>query len=236
MSQYFPLIQDATSLTLDIENDWASLNYKILDPDIWPRHQDAMYSLGIYAKLIKSAMPEEWDHVELSVEIEAGDVKADLSSILGTNVLFGRPANSLRFPVSWLDKELSLAKPATATLLQNLSRQLVRKRRATPITLRTREMIFSGLGSGRVGQEYVAPQPSMTSRNLRRKLFAEGQSYQVLLDDCRMHSAAHELKSNRKLSLSELALKLGYSEHSTFSRAFVRWAGTAPQNYRREVL
>ncbi|MEP1229317.1 MAG: AraC family transcriptional regulator ligand-binding domain-containing protein, partial [Litorimonas sp.] len=49
LTEYFPLIQDGSALTLDVNPEWSSLSYKILDPDIWPRHNDALYSLGIYS-------------------------------------------------------------------------------------------------------------------------------------------------------------------------------------------
>ena len=60
MCQYFPLLQDASCLRLDVNEDWSMLSYKILDPTIWPRHEDAMYTLGIYSALIRAAAPEAW--------------------------------------------------------------------------------------------------------------------------------------------------------------------------------
>ncbi|RME62351.1 MAG: hypothetical protein D6782_12380, partial [Alphaproteobacteria bacterium] len=70
LSDFYPLVQDATSLKLEIEEDWASLNYRILDPEIWPRHEDAIYSLGIYARLIKAAAPEAWNQIDITVEAD----------------------------------------------------------------------------------------------------------------------------------------------------------------------
>ena len=57
----------------------------------------------------------------------------------------------------------------------------------------------------------------------------------LTLDECRMQYAALEFRKRKKQSLAEMALKLGYSEHSTFSRAFQRWSGMAPHEYRRAV-
>ena len=107
--------------------------------------------------------------------------------------------------------------------------------RLTPITERTRQMIFNEMNEGRVNQEHIARELGISSRTLRRRLSEENQSFQGLLDECRMQFAALEFRTRRKLSLSDMALKLGYSEHSTFSRAFARWAGMAPQEYRRSV-
>lgn len=231
--QFFPLIQDATMLSLETEGDWVYLNYRILDPDIWPRHQDAMYSLSIYANLIRMAVADDWDMIDIMVEAETHEVRADLSSIVGTEVNYGGPANGLRFPVRWLDCDLALTHPAKPDLIQLLNRQLVEKRRLQSATQRVSDQIFKQLNGAKVGQGHIANELGMTTRTLRRKLAAEGQSFQQLLDECRMRSAICELRARKEISLSQLALKLGYSEHSTFSRAFVRWAGMAPQDYRK---
>jgi AraC-like DNA-binding protein len=96
-------------------------------------------------------------------------------------------------------------------------------------------MIFREMNDGSVNQEHIARELGISSRTLRRRLAEEGQSFQGLLDRCRMEFAALEFRIRRKLSLSDMALRLGYSEHSTFSRAFARWSGMAPQEYRRSV-
>lgn len=233
MSQYFPLLQDASVLRLDVEDDWTTLSYKILDPEIWPRHEDAMYTLGICSKLIKTAVPDAWSQVQITVEAEQHQVKADLRSIVQTNVVFGGNANAIRFPTSLINAPLKLVQPCSLAVLKKLSADLTKKSRLTPATERTRRMIYREMNDGCVNQDHIARELGVSSRTLRRRLAKENQSFQALLDECRMQFAAHEFRTRSRLSLSEMALKLGYSEHSTFSRAFVRWAGMAPQDYRR---
>lgn len=236
LTDYFPLLQDATFLRLDVEGSWASLSYKILDPDIWPRHEDAMYSLGLYAALVRSAAPGIWDQMEITVEAENHQVKSDLSNVVRTSVIYGGAANVLRFPVSALSETLGLAPPASASLLGNLSRDVVMKKRSRSFRERAREQIYIELNEGFAGQERIARELGVCSRTLRRKLAKEHCSFQSLLDECRMRFAAHEFRNNSETTLSEMALRLGYSEHSTFSRAFGRWAGVAPQEYRRAMM
>jgi AraC-like DNA-binding protein len=235
MCQFFPLLQDASTLRLDVDADWTTLSYKILDPEIWPRHEDAMYTLGIISRLIKAAAPEAWSHVQLTVEAEPSQVRADLSSIVQTNVIYGGNANSIRMPTSTINAPLNIAQPCDPNVLKKLAADLTRKRRSTPICERTRRVIYREMNDGCVNQDHIAREIGISSRTLRRRLSIENQSFQALLDECRMQFAALEFRTRSKLSLSDMALKLGYSEHSTFSRAFVRWAGVAPQEYRRSV-
>lgn len=235
LCQYFALLQDASILRLDVEEDWTTLSYKILDPEIWPRHEDAMYTLAIFARLIKGAAPESWSQVQITVESEQDRVRVDLGSIVQTNVIFGGSVNSIRMPTSIINAAVNTAKPCDPDVLKRLATALTKKRRSTPVSERTRRVIFREMNDGCVNQEYIARELGISSRTLRRRLSLENQSFQKLLDECRMQFAALEFRTRSRLSLSDMALKLGYSEHSTFSRAFARWSGMAPQEYRRAV-
>ena len=104
-----------------------------------------------------------------------------------------------------------------------------------PMGARVRLLILEGLETGPVRQKDIAGKIGMTSRTLRRRLTAEGLSFQQVLDECRMQIVTLEFRTKKIVSLSETALKLGYSEHSTFSRAFSRWTGLAPQEYRKAI-
>lgn len=232
---YYPLVQDATLLSLTVDGDQATLSYRILDPEIWPRHEDALYSLGLYSGLVKIAAPDVWPDVEILIEAEKDWVRADLSGIVKAPVSYGETANALRFPATALSARLAEQTVPDAGLLKTLSRDLVDARRRKPVSDRLRDVMLRAIHEGAVAQETVARELGLSSRTLRRKLAAEGLSFQGLLDECRMQVAALEFRARPALSLSELALKLGYSEHSTFSRAFARWAGMAPQDYRRSV-
>ncbi len=72
---------------------------------------------------------------------------------------------------------------------------------------------------------------ALSPRMLQRRLKEEGTSYTELLDDCR-HKLAVKLISHNKLALSEVTYILGFSDQSNFSRAFKRWTGTSPHQYR----
>lgn len=236
LTDFFPLIQDGSVLSLDIGPKWSSLSYKILDTNIWPRHHDALYSLGIYAALLKAAAPEAWFDVDIVFEAPAHMFGADLSKIVRANCRFEGDSNSLFFPTDILDRPLALAPSVESAALQKLYGKLSKKRKTTPFNIQVRTLIMKVLETGKVNQEDIAADLCVTSRTLRRKLTAEGFSFQKILDECRMQIVVLEFKSKSKISLSELAFKLGYSEHSTFSRAFARWAGQAPQDFRKRML
>jgi AraC-like DNA-binding protein len=71
----------------------------------------------------------------------------------------------------------------------------------------------------------------MSVRTLQRGLAAAGVSHEVLVAQTRFATAAAVLEQTNAKIL-DLALDLGYSDHANFTRAFRRWAGCSPQEYR----
>ena len=104
---------------------------------------------------------------------------------------------------------------------------------ATPSTLAetVEACIYPYLADGTPHVGLAAEIAGCGTKSLQRKLAAEGVSYKVLLDNVRCRYALWLLRSS-PISVSELALKLGYSEHSAFTRAFRRWTATSPSEYR----
>lgn len=84
-------------------------------------------------------------------------------------------------------------------------------------------------------QEEMAGQLSMTTRTLRRQLSKLGTSYQELLDEVRKQRAIQYLE-DRQHSIADIAFRLGYSDEANFRKAFKRWTGSSPRNYRLVAL
>ena len=73
----------------------------------------------------------------------------------------------------------------------------------------------------------------VSSRTLQRQLSKEGLSYSGLMERCRYRTACESLKHTRD-PVRDIAALLGYSDVSSFSRAFLRWAGKTPRAYRNQ--
>ena len=74
-----------------------------------------------------------------------------------------------------------------------------------------------------------------SERTLRRRLNSEDTNYQAVLDDVRKHRAINLLLYS-KSNMDGIALELGYSEASSFTKAFERWTGFTPSSYRKERM
>jgi AraC-like DNA-binding protein len=134
---------------------------------------------------------------------------------------------ALMFPASMLDHELASADPKKLRILEAQARQ----RDDWDLSLRLRRALRTLLLTQRVSAEQVASLVSMHRRTLNRRLKVEGTTFQALLDEVRFEAACQLLDATR-IPITEIAMSLGYSETSAFSRAFRRWSGSTPAERR----
>ena len=112
---------------------------------------------------------------------------------------------------------------------------LVRYRDRTRVTDRLRRLLHSRLRDVELPSlEQVAKELALTPQTLSRRLREEGHSFQALKDDVR-RDAAIALLQRPDLTLVDVASSVGFSEASTFHRAFKKWTGVAPGEYRQRV-
>jgi len=97
---------------------------------------------------------------------------------------------------------------------------------------KVKAVIIDQLPSGNVTNEKVARSLYMSSRKLQRQLQSAGTTFYTLLDEVRQDLAQKYLRAQDS-SITEIGFLLGFSESSAFSRAFKRWMGVTPSEYRK---
>jgi len=98
---------------------------------------------------------------------------------------------------------------------------------AQGVAARVEAIILPVLHTGDVTMDSVAARIGISRQTLYRQLKVEGTSFDALLDSLRQRMALHYL-SGEKVSVNETAYLVGFSDPSSFSRAFHRWTGTRP--------
>jgi AraC-like DNA-binding protein len=98
--------------------------------------------------------------------------------------------------------------------------------------VRLRDNLLRCLHEGRSDAGLVAKEMGLSERTLHRRLKNKNRVYRDILKEIRKSMSVNYL-SDSKLSLPEVALLLGYSEQSTFSRAFKKWYGIPPLKYKK---
>jgi AraC-like DNA-binding protein len=154
----------------------------------------------------------------------------------GSRIVWGADEDGLVFPGSMLDAVPRLSNPALfAHFEREAERALERSTSGATAVARVREAVLRALPSGEPDTARIAKQLAMSERTLRRTLAAEGSSFRAIVDRTRQERALLLLRS-RQASLAEIALSLGFSELSAFSRAFKRWTGQSPREARDQKV
>ena len=120
-------------------------------------------------------------------------------------------------------------------LAQAPANLLIRYRDPSSVSERIRRLLSRRLDSELPSLEAVSALMAMTPQTLRRRLHDEGHGYQALKDALRRDTAIEYL-AQPALTLVDIAQRLGFSEPSTFHRAFKKWTGVAPGEYRSSLL
>lgn len=142
----------------------------------------------------------------------------------------------LRFEKRWLDLPVVQTVQSVEEFLRQAPASLVVKfRDQASLTERIRRLLRRHLDGEMPSLEAVGKVLGVTPQTLRRRLQEEGQGYQAIKDDLR-RDVAIEYLARPDLTLIEIANLLGFSEASTFHRAFKKWTGVAPGEYRHSRL
>jgi AraC-like DNA-binding protein len=150
-------------------------------------------------------------------------------------VRFGAERNAIALRLDDLDLPLYQADPGLRAILERHAEQLLdRVPRVALFSDRVRGLVAAELKDGAPTARALARKLAMSERTLRRRLEKEGTSFEHLLEGLR-RALAERYLAQPTLSISDVAIMLGYSEESPFRRAFRRWHGMSPAEYRRRV-
>lgn len=161
---------------------------------------------------------------------------SDAGRLFQAPVVYEYPWVGFRLDARWLD----LPVVQTPQSLREFLRQapaslLVKYHDQSSLTERIRRLLRRHLSGEMPSLEAVSQSLAMTPQTLRRHLRDEGQGFQVIKDELRRDAAIAYL-GQPELTLLDIGNRLGFSEASTFHRAFKAWTGLAPGAYRQARL
>ncbi|MBC7172282.1 MAG: AraC family transcriptional regulator [Polyangiaceae bacterium] len=161
------------------------------------------------------------------------DCDAAYRAVLGCDVEFGCRANELVFDSSFLDTpSLNLDEALCALLETRADGLLSSLTEATTLEQRVADLLALEVELSELDVNVVAARLGLGARTLQRRLGEEGSSWSSILEAEQKKRACSAL-SDTSMPIKELAFHVGFSEPSAFHRAFKRWTGTTPNEFRR---
>lgn len=148
---------------------------------------------------------------------------------------FDRPNTLLAFDASYLDLPVVQNERSAKEFLRTAPESiLVKYKNGSSLTARVRRRLRQFLPGAVPDFEELAQELGMTPATMRRRLHEEGESYQSIKDQLRRDLAISYLSHTRR-SVMDIAVELGFSERSAFHRAFRKWTGASPGEFRRTL-
>lgn len=231
----FPYHQQGSLLRLDEQGPLCRLDYQVQHGGIRHKRQDAELSLGMFFNLMRHALGTRWAPEQVHFEHARPEAWYEHCKAFDAPAFFDQPSNALVFQRSVLEQPMPGRDGRLLALMFDNLRQLAGSAgEGAPrngLMDEARRQIRLLLESGEPNLEKLADALRLPSWTLQRRLNDEGLSFSSLLDQTRRELASLHLEQG--VALAEITALLGYSELSAFSRAFRRWHGLSPRQWRQ---
>lgn len=152
-------------------------------------------------------------------------------SFFGCRVQFAAEENTFVLSARDADRPLPSANRQLAAVFDRMLAEEVARLDKSDVVSRCRAAVLEHLSSGEGTEQDAAKLLHMSSRTLQRKLAEANTTYLQLVDDTRKDLALRYIEDPRR-SATDITFSLGFSQPSAFTRAFKRWTGLSPSEYR----
>ncbi|MCJ1882377.1 AraC family transcriptional regulator [Pseudomonas nitroreducens] len=185
------------------------------------RHATPIWGLGV-VRCVHLARPRP-------IDADAWEAR------FGQRLVFDAAHNAVDYDPALLEIPLRSGNRELAQILDGSLNSYLKRLSGHDLPEQVRQSIVRQLPSGEVQQGLVAEELGMSTRNLHRHLLRHATSFTQLLEETRRELAFAHLRQPH-CSVNEVCYRLGFNEPSSFNRAFRRWTGQSPGQWRQGEL
>ena len=231
MARFGKLISTGANPHLIEDDDFVHVQLdRVLEiPDFCYAGRD--YAVGMVVRMCRLTLGEFIAPVTIAIERPTPQEPERWEYELASRVSFEADVTRITWARADIMDPLVTGDPALARVNDDQTQAYLDSFMSQSTSREVVTKIVDRLPDGPPSQELIASDLSVSNRTLQRKLKEEGTSFMDLLQDTRLQLARKYLRQPGR-SVVETAYLLGFSEPSTFSRAFKRWTGRAPAEYR----
>lgn len=207
-------------------------------PSEWHR---GLYTLSVMLNVVRLADPA-WSPAEIWIDGKAAPHKVEAIESLGSVAHFEKPNTGFLVPASMLALPIARSPVVKSPIAKSSVEQkgpdangdqLWSTSPAKTYAEAVKQVIRSYASECWLGIKQASEVASTSVRTMQRRLSAEQTAYSSVLEQIRAEMAG-ELLENTDATVGEIAHELGYRHHGDFTRAFCRWAGVSPSEFRRQ--
>ncbi|TDI92080.1 MAG: AraC family transcriptional regulator [Chloroflexi bacterium] len=231
MTRYGRLVTTVAEMTLEEFDDHFAFKIHSLITRSQTPNEAIDAGLATLVSMCRMSYGDDFHPLRVVTQRPKFDDPAPYIEYFHAPVEFSASDNILYFSKDSLEAHLLTANPRLARVSDRVVTQYLAQFDKGSTAIRVRAKLIDLLSAGNVTQKDVADSLHMSLRTLQRKLSEERTSYKELLDETRRELANQYLRQ-ASLSVSEVTYLLGFSEPSNFARAFKRWTGSTPSEFR----
>lgn len=228
---------------------WTSFSQYALEKAdggmLFVEHRDGARRLGMRisieadlasgVSLCRQVSPEPFAPLSVYFKHAAPKTLEHHEAYFGCPVHFGSDKDAMLLSHQSLSKPNTLGDEGiTKFLVSHLDQELSQIKETPALQAQTKGEIARALSEGLPKMADIGRRLGLSARSFHRRLAEQGLSFQTLTEETRREIAIGML-NERGYALSEIAFLTGYSEQSAFNRAFKRWTGVTPANYRKSI-
>lgn len=232
--RYQALLSGAAMGSLSVDGDEALLTIDSAVPAVNAnRHLYECLTQGVVG-FFKSVTDGDFAPCQVSFVAGAPASTAEAEGLFRCNLVYGADHNGIRFDAAVLQRPSPHAEPRLVELHERVAEDRLKELNATDFVIAARRAIARELERGTPSLAQVAERLNVPQRELRSRLAAADTSFNKELDRYRERLACRLLYRTNQ-SIDEIVYLTGFSEPSTFYRAFRRWRDETPIQYRQRM-
>ena len=194
-----------------------------------PGARDAGYVALL--KLIDAVSEQEVRPTRMSLTVSPERKSDAYTELFGCPVEYGCDKDVWIFPADKLDQPLTGSIPEVLRATDRIAKRYVESLDDNTVASSVRQLLVQLLPSGHTDQEQVAKRMYRSTSTLQRQLQSEGTNYRAVLETTRRELAEQYLRDDQ-YSQAQIAFMVGFADQSNFARAFKRWTGVSPGEFR----
>jgi AraC-like DNA-binding protein len=231
LSRYVRIINDAITVTLEEIDDNVVITITSDDREV-PTDYQQDSSSAILLTMCRANYGNGLNPVSVRFKHAGSPCSGEYYSFFRCPVEFGAEHNQMIFSLDAVNKQLTSSNPQLAQINDQVMQNYLAELDKEDIVQQVKVAIINQLPSGNVTDETISEAVLTSKRSLQRRLNEKGTTFKTILTEVRKDLALKYIH-DRKLTLTEISFMLGFSEMSSFSRAFKRWTGESPKEFRK---
>lgn len=234
--RFYRLMDRGVVLRLERSKDTVSLVITLSRPELDPNYVLTELLLLVWHRFPSWLVAEVIPLLEIHFTYPAPEQAQEYRLLYPGPCQFEQPDNRLVWPAEVLDWPIRRNTNQLGTYMREVPLQWFKKQRYVEnLTDQVTRLLEESATEHLISIEDIAIKLNMTSRTLRRRLTAEGVSYQTLKDTVRKDRAIYWL-SQEDVPIAQVSRYCGYTETAAFIRAFKKWTDMSPGDYRKRLL